>query len=160
MANDEAGETGGGKRGLLIGLVAALVLGAGGFYAAYSGLVGGPTEDGEVPAAAHPAPDTTLPDIAFIPLDPLVVSLGRGATNRHLRFSAQLEVPAAFEAEVRLLTPRVLDVLNGFLRAVDSRDIETPASLGRLRAQMLRRAKVVVGEDRVRDLLITEFVLN
>ena len=32
--------------------------------------------------------------------------------------------------------------------------------LVRLRAQMLRRVQMVTGEGRVRDLLITEFVLN
>jgi flagellar FliL protein len=32
--------------------------------------------------------------------------------------------------------------------------------MARLRAQMLRRIQVVTGEGRVRDLLITEFVLN
>ena len=40
------------------------------------------------------------------------------------------------------------------------RDIEDPAALARLRAQMLRRIQVVTGEGQVRDLLITEFVLN
>ncbi len=149
-----------GRLGLVLGLVAALVLGGGGFFAAYSGLVGG----GEAGHAAdpvatdsHSAPDS---DIAFVPLEPLVVSLGHNAANRYLRFSAQVEVPADFQAEVTMLMPRILDVLNGYLRAVDSRDIENPSALARLRAQMLRRIQVVTGDGRVRDLLITEFVLN
>jgi flagellar FliL protein len=54
----------------------------------------------------------------------------------------------------------VLDVLNTYLRAVQARDIEDPAALARLRAQMLRRIQVVTGDGQVRDLLITEFVLN
>ena len=58
------------------------------------------------------------------------------------------------------LMPRVLDVLNTYLRAVEVRDLEEPAALARLRAQMLRRIQVVTGEGRVRDLLIAEFVLN
>lgn len=158
MAEEEEPQESNGKTGLLIGLVAALALGGGGFFATYSGLIGGsPTES----HAEEPVSDVAQhPDIAFVALDPLVVSLGRGATNRHLRFSAQLEVNGDKAAEVEMLTPRVLDVLNGYLRAVDARDIETPSSLGRLRAQMLRRVQVVTGEGRVRDLLITEFVLN
>ncbi len=56
--------------------------------------------------------------------------------------------------------PRVLDVLNTYLRAVEVRDLEEPSSLARLRAQMLRRIQVVTGEGRVRDLLISELVLN
>ena len=59
-----------------------------------------------------------------------------------------------------LLKPRVMDVLNGFLRAVEVQELEDPAALIRLRAQMLRRIQIVVGEGRVNDLLIVEFVLN
>jgi flagellar FliL protein len=33
-------------------------------------------------------------------------------------------------------------------------------ALTRLRGQMLRRVQIVVGKDRVRDLLIMDFVLN
>ncbi len=53
-----------------------------------------------------------------------------------------------------------MDVLNGYLRAVDVPALEDPSSLIRLRAQMLRRVQIVTGEGRVRDLLIIEFVLN
>jgi flagellar FliL protein len=56
--------------------------------------------------------------------------------------------------------PRIQDVLNTYLRAVDVEDLEEPAALLRLRAQMLRRVQVVVGDGPVRDLLVTEFVLN
>ena len=82
------------------------------------------------------------------------------ATAKLLRFAGQLEVAPEHATEVAGLMPRVLDVLNTYLRAVDVRDLEEPSSLARLRAQMLRRVQVVTGEGRVRDLLITEFVLN
>ena len=59
-----------------------------------------------------------------------------------------------------LLRPRILDVLNGYLRAVEVAELEDPSALVRLRAQMLRRIQVVAGEGRVNDLLISEFVLN
>jgi flagellar FliL protein len=138
---------------LLLGLVLALVLGAGGFYATWSGLLLGHHDE----ADAEMAP---LPDIAFVPVDPVVITLGPGAASQHLRFTSQLEVAATHSAEVTLLLPRILDVLNGYLRAVDMAELEDPAALVRLRAQMLRRIQIVTGEGRVRDLLITEFVLN
>jgi flagellar FliL protein len=56
--------------------------------------------------------------------------------------------------------PRILDVLNSYLRAIDVASIEDPQAMARLRAQMLRRIQIVTGEGRVRDLLVTEFVLN
>ena len=92
--------------------------------------------------------------------DQMVLSLGAAAEGRYLRFTAQLEVPSAHADEVTLLKPRILDVLNGYLRAVDPAELEDPAALVRLRAQMLRRIQIVTGEGRVRDLLVTEFVLN
>ena len=61
--------------------------------------------------------------------------------------------------EVRV-EPRVMDVLNSYLRAVEVSDLEDPSALISLRAQMLRRIQLVTGEGRVRDLLIMEFVLS
>ncbi len=101
-----------------------------------------------------------LPDISFVPVTPMVVSLGSNASSRHLRFTAELEVAKAYQPDVILLMPRILDVLNGYLRAVDAAQLEDPTALIRLRAQMLRRVQIVTGEGRVRDLLVTEFVLN
>jgi len=158
--NQQAPTGKGGMKGALIGLVAAILLGAGGFYAAYSGMIGQKTGADAQSKAASKATKSEGLGIAFVPLDPLIVSIGGPSANRHLRFAAQLEVDTDYKDEVSLLKPRVMDVLNGYLRAVDPRDIEDPASLARLRAQMLRRIQVVTGKGRVNDLLITEFVLN
>jgi flagellar FliL protein len=59
-----------------------------------------------------------------------------------------------------MLLPRIADVLNGYMRAIDVTQLEDPAALVRMRAQLLRRIQIVTGEGRVRDLLVTEFVLN
>ena len=147
------------KLPLLIGLVLMLGLGGGGFYAVYSGMILG---DGHADdhAAEEPIKVEALPDIAYVPVDPMVVTLSGGGSSRHLRFTAQLEVPKAYQQDVTLLIPRILDVLNGYLRAVEVSELEDPTALVRLRAQMLRRVQIVSGEGRVRDLLVTEFVLN
>jgi flagellar FliL protein len=145
------------KLPLIMGLVLMLALGGGGFYAVWSGLVLAPAEDHA--EADTPEPEA-LPDIAFVPVQPLVVSLGPEAGGRFLHFTSQLEVNKLNEPEVALLLPRILDVLNGYLRAVEMGELEDPTALIRLRAQMLRRVQIVTGEGRVRDLLITEFVIN
>jgi flagellar FliL protein len=145
------------KLPLLIGLVLFVLLGAGGFYAVYSGLLLGGSEDPHAAAAGH---DSGLPAIAFVTIEPLVISIGGTAAARHLKFTSSLEVTHGTEAEVTLLLPRILDVMNGYLRAVDPQDLEDPSALVRLRAQLLRRIQLVTGEGRVRDLLVTEFVLN
>jgi flagellar FliL protein len=143
-----------GKLGLILGLLAALGLGGGGFYAVYAGLF----DLGKL--MPHEPAHAALGDVAFVPMEPITISLAPDATAKLLRFAGQLEVAPEHAAEVAGLMPRVLDVLNTYLRAVDVRDLEEPSSLARLRAQMLRRVQVVTGEGRVRDLLITEFVLN
>jgi flagellar FliL protein len=143
------------RKPLLLGLVLAILLGGGGFYATWSGLLpmgGDHAEAGTAPATLH--------GIAFVPLETMVVSLGPDSGSEHLRFTAQVEVAEAAVADVTMLKPRILDVLNSYLRAIDTASIEDPQAMARLRAQMLRRVQIVTGDGRVRDLLITEFVLN
>lgn len=140
---------------ILLGMFLALILGAGGFYASWSGLILPPP----APEAGLSAP-AALTDIAFVPVDPIVISLPPGSRSRHLKLTAQLEVIKPTAAEVTMLMPRILDVLNSYLRAVDMAQVEDPGAIARLRAQMLRRVQIVTGEGRVRDLLITEFLLD
>lgn len=155
------------KLPLLLGLVLALAGGGGGFYAVYSGLIPGGAMQGNAAAShggstagqEHEDAVAAMPDIAFVPIRPLVISLN-SSQGTHLRFRAQLEVKSAYKSEVEHLLPRVVDVLNGYLRAIDLADLKNNAALVRLRAQMLRRVQVVTGGGRVSDLLIMEFVLN
>ena len=143
------------KMPLIIGVALALVFGAGGFFATYSGMILGAGSD-----AAAPDPAAPLPDIAFVPIDPLIITLGSATDGRNLRFTAQIEVAGPYAADVKLLLPRIVDVMNGYLRAIDPAQLDEPAMLLRIRAQLLRRIQMVTGDGRVRDLLVTEFVLN
>jgi len=150
------------KLPLIIGLVLALASGGGGFYAVQSGLLfGGDSHqaDDHAMEGEHAAEKVAhMPDVVFVPVDPLVISLSERGS--HLRFRAQLEVGSAYTDEVTQLMPRVVDVLNNYLRALEVEDLADGASLTRLRAQMLRRIQIVTGGGRVNDLLIMEFVLN
>jgi flagellar basal body-associated protein FliL len=80
------------------------------------------------------------------------------AFGRHLRAAVQLEVEAARMPRVDALQPRIVDALLTFLHALDPRDVGSPRSLDRLKAQMLHRVRQVAGNDSVRAVLITEFV--
>src|SRR6056297_65168 len=153
-----------GKRSklpLMLGFVLALVGAGGGFYAVQTGMLLGngssTAEQGIVPDAE---PVRTMPDVAFVPVDPILISLNEAGGPAHLRFRAQLEVPSAHAPEVERLMPRVVDVLNSYLRVVKLDDVRDPSGLVRMRAQMLRRVQIVTGGGRVNDLLIMEFVLN
>lgn len=150
------------KLPLIIGLVLALAGGGGGFYATYSGMLMWAESHGDMPAEkkTEKPPVGAMPDIAFVAIEPLVISIGQGAGSQHLRFRAQIEVPSSHQSDVETLLPRVVDVLNSYLRALEAKDLADAAALVRLRAQMLRRIQIVAGEGRVNDLLIMEFVLN
>lgn len=153
------------KMPLILGVILALVGGGLGYFAVSSGLIGGRGGDHADASAAdlgteagsEAEAENAVP-VAFVPLEPMVISLQ--GPQKYLRFTAQVEVAPAAQAEVTRLIPRIVDVLNGYLRAVDSAELADPAALMRLRAQMLRRVQVVAGADNVRDLLIMEFVLN
>ncbi len=138
---------------LLLGVLAAVLFGAGGFFVVYSGLILGPSEPEKsvAPAAI---------DFAFVPIEQITISLAPGSSARHLRFSAQIEVAKTSVAEVEHMRPRLLDMMNLYLRAVDPQDLAEPVTLVRLRAQLLRRIQTIVGSGHVRDILITEFVLS
>ncbi len=147
------------KLPLILGVVFAVLGGGGGFFAVQSGILfGNSDEDHEAEVAEADA--VARPEVSFVAIDPLVISLPSSGGRDHLRFAAQLEVPPEYAAEVEAIKPRIVDVLNGYLRAVDLAELEDPTALIRLRSQMLRRVQVVAGKGRVGDLLIMEFVLS
>lgn len=157
MAEDASEKPKKSGRSVLIAVLAAVLLGAGSFYAIQSGLVLG-SGDGAHGKPAEIAEDA--PPVAFVAIEPLLVSLGRSNPPQNLRFSAHLEVDPADAEAVAQLMPRIMDVLNSYLRAVEIGDIRDPAALIRLRAQMLRRIQTVTGEGRVRDLLVSQFLVS
>lgn len=150
----------GSKMPLIIGLVLALVGGGGGFFAVQSGMLGGDETSDEVAEAAPAEDEEPKEAVSFVAIDPLVISLPSSGGRDHLRFAAQLEVSPDAVAEIEAIKPRIVDVLNGYLRAVELAELEDPTALMRLRGQMLRRVQVVAGEGRIKDLLIMEFVLS
>lgn len=168
----EGGERPKKSRLILIAAGGALLLGGASFYAVWSGLV--PLAGGK-DAAQDEAKDTTsegggsldrpyegTPGVlpAFVAMAPLTISLGPDAGARHLKVAVTLEIDPARREGVEATLPRVADVLNTFLRAVEPEFLADPRRMARLRAQMLRRVQLVTPQGSVRDLLIQEFVLN
>lgn len=150
-----------GKKGLVLGLFLALVGGVGGYFITASGLL--PFANQEVAKDADKKGEGAsvkgLPDVAFVDLPPVIISVNT-SDSRHLKFHAQLEVNAGYTADIEKMQPRIMDVLNSYLRAVELTDLEDSLALVRIRGHLLRRIGIVVGEGRVRDVLVMEFVLN
>ncbi|WP_112320724.1 flagellar basal body-associated FliL family protein [Oceanibium sediminis] len=149
--NGHPARKGSGLKALTAALLGAILAGAAGFGVTYTGVLDG---------IGGPEKVTVDRSYSFVPLDPLMISLGPDANARTLKFTAQLEVEPGAEAAVTAHVPRILDVLNTYLRAVDEAELADPGALPLLRAQMLRRIQIVVGDAPVRDLLILEFVMN
>ncbi len=159
------------SKGMLFGLLGAIVLGGGTFYGVFSGLI--PVPGGDPPQPTQHAADSEhKPDeetertdyselsSSFIPMREMIISLGPNSNAKHLKLVVSVEVDSETEQQVTALAPRIRDVLNTFLRAVDERDFEVPRAMTRLRGQMLRRVQLVTPPGAVRDLLIQDFILN
>ncbi|MFY2824397.1 flagellar basal body-associated FliL family protein [Ruegeria sp. MALMAid1280] len=150
-----------GKKGLIIGVILAVAGAAGGYFLTTSGMLpfGGKSAMEEAKEKDKGKPVKALPQVGFIDLPPVIVSVNAG-DSRHLKFHAQLEVNSDYAADVEKMKPRIMDILNGYLRAVEVSDLEDSLALMRIRGHLLRRIEIVVGEGRVRDVLVMEFVLN
>lgn len=141
---------------IMVGVLGAALLGGGGFYIVYSGLIPG----NNAPKTAQTTKPEVRPAPTYMPIEQLTLSLATPGTSQHLRLSAHIEVADGRLAEAEPFRPRFLSVINTYLRAVDPSDLEDPTILMRLRAQLLRRLQMVAGDDLIDDFLITEFILN
>ena len=140
-----------GRRMLLILALAAL-LGGGGFASTFLGFWS-PRMLLAPPQAVPESPVTTS---HFVDLPQIVLTLA-GPDLRTLMMSIKIETDAAHEAEVRHLTPRLLDAFNAFLVDVDSTAFGRRGILDIIRGELATRAVFVLGKDAFTDLLITEF---
>lgn len=140
-----------GKKAILLPIVAAVLLGAGGFASTYLDLWS--------PAALFaPAPEKVAesPATVFVDLPTIALHMP-GSPTRELILSASIETDAEHQAEVRYLTPRVLDAFTSFLSEVDRAAYDKRGVLEIIRAELVTRTRFVLGEEAVKDLLITEF---
>ena len=148
---------------LLFGLVLALSLGIGAAVAVIAGVVPLPglekAEDEKEHKEEHKDEHKEEDKVVFVNLEQLMISIGRDATARTLRLSLSIETTEHYSPKVEQLKPRILDALNTLLRSADARDFSEPRALTRLRAQMLRRARLAADPTAIRDLLITEYVV-
>ncbi len=96
----------------------------------------------------------------FLVLEPMIVSIQPIGRSKHLKVSLVLETDDDGADALQQNGFYVQDVLNTFLRSVDVAVLEDPASMSRLRAQILRRIRAIVPDAEITNVLITEFVLT
>jgi len=158
------------SKAMLFGLIGAVLLGGGAFFGVYSGMIPLPFGEekpkeeqaySEEPTEEEDAfKNPATAEAAFVPMEEMVISLGPDSRAKHLKVAVSIEVEPGAEEGVMKVSPRIADVLNTYLRAVDESDLESPRAMMRMRAQMLRRVQLVSPPGTVRDVLIQQFVLN
>ena len=157
------------SKALLFGLIGAVVLGGGAFYGVFSGMIPLPFGGDESVVEAKEDPAEPAKDefsnpvdtaAAFVPIEEMIISLGPEVSAKHLKVQVSIEVEPGTEGDVQSISPRIADVLNTYLRAIDGTELEDPRSMTRMRAQILRRVRLVAPQGAVRDVLIQQFVLN
>lgn len=148
-------------KGALLTAAGAVALGGVAAGAAFIAAPGADACHAQQPGARPKAAAARdIKDVAFVTIQPMIISLGPEAKSKYLKISVTLETSKTHEKSLNAMTPRLRDVLNSYLRAVDESDLERPAGMTRIRAQMLRRLQLVAPEDSVSDILITDFVLT
>lgn len=150
---------------LLVSLAALLLVGGGGGAAwmfvpgvqdAVRKITGGQPAEAE----ASSAPSSPAARPIFVELPEMTLTLPNGGRPRQLRLKLAMEVngdPAQPPPE--LMTPRVYDSLVLYLRTLRDGELEGALAMDRLRGDLHRRLDLLLGGGKVRDVLITGFVV-
>ena len=149
-----------GKKRLIVAFLIAILAGGGGFFAAFSGLLPSGKEQEISSETSEKAEFKAIGTAAYVPLDPLIVNIRSSSKYQLLRFVGQLEVKPQHLGDIEQLKPRIMDVMNTYLNALEAARFEDPIALIKLRSQLLRRIQIITEEGRIQDLLIMEFILQ
>ena len=150
------------RNNLMLALVGVNMLGmlAIGAYVALRPAGGEAAAGGEGHAAeAEEEPEEAGP---MIELDSLIVNLQPTAGGgRYLKVTAQLEV--ASEEEKEHVLARVVAVKDGmitYLSAMTSEQVSGPENMEHVREHILELARAAAGEERVRHVYFTEYLVQ
>lgn len=152
------------KGGLLPKLAMVLALGAVSFGTVY--LLPRPDAGSHDVAsssdAAHYEDEVPALELAqntnYLELTPLTISLQNN--SRILKIGITLEVQSGEEEYIDPNDPKIRDAFMGYLRALRLEQIEDAAFMAQMRAQLLRRAQLILGQDKVHGILITDFLVR
>ena len=117
------------------------------------------------PPIATDTKKTAAPSQKFgkvIALEPVVVNLAQSEGRRYLKATVHLEVPEEEKVvkEVEARKPQLLDLLVNMLTKKTLAEVTAPDGLDVLRAEILERVVQAVGKERVRQVFVTEFVVQ
>lgn len=148
---------------IMIALPVLLLLGGGGAY--FMGVFP-PGEEAAAEEASMEVAEEAAPvmpeDIVFIDLPDLLLNLN--VTGKRLRF---LKVVTALEVAneemaniVRQMTPRILDNLHLYFRAIRPEELAGPDGVYRIKEDLLVRINDTIRPASIRDVLVKEMLVQ
>lgn len=149
--------------GLALFAITVLLTGGGGFAMGALGLIPLPMGAGNSNSPGNATPDWAAsagPPPTFYSLPEIIIPLGTAVSSQYLRAKIHMEIDPSSIELLQRTEPRIMDSLNIFLRAVDERDMSSILAMENLRAEMLRRVRLVTGDKVVHAVLIGEFLLR
>lgn len=134
-------------------------------FGGVSALTGGKAAD----SAGHGASgaEASAGADALLDFDDIVVNItGMTATGapaaRYLKIHLALVYPESQDAEAVMSTkkPFMRDTFTGFLRQMTEEDLRGSIGLVKLKSELLKRARAVVGNDTPKEVLISDLVVQ
>jgi flagellar FliL protein len=97
-----------------------------------------------------------------VALDSVVVNVAQTEGRRYLKATVHIEVPEEEKIvkEVESRKPQLLDLIVATLTKKTLSEVTAPEALDRLRGEVLERVNQALGPERVRQVFITEFVVQ
>ncbi|SNT73128.1 flagellar basal body-associated FliL family protein [Paracoccus seriniphilus] len=156
QATGASPETGAGKKRLLMMTGAVVLFAACGFASTYLGFW---SPAALLEQARRDKSQDALGDVVFLGLPRIEHSLP-GSGGRNVVLSVSIETGAEHAAGIEQLTPRLLDAFNAFVAGIDPAAYDKRGVLEIVRAELMTRARQILGEEAVKGLLITEFLIR
>ncbi|MCI4643379.1 MAG: flagellar basal body-associated FliL family protein [Hyphomonadaceae bacterium] len=158
-----AGKSGGGVMGLAILAMGSL---AAAFATVYMLTPATASENTNLAACApgdtHLTPASHLvgADRSYVELPEILITIGSEPASRYLKLRLSVVTSKDKVNSVRDAEPVLVDAFVNYLRSVELSDFENPAFYTDMRAQLSRRAELVLGGAVADGVLITEFLLR
>lgn len=140
------------RAGRLVTLLLPVLAVGAGFGTSFMGLWSPLSFLEDKPAESAPAGI----EVAFVDVPRIILTIP-GDRPQTLAMSVIIEVPPDQQAQVKALMPRITDSFNGFISRVDASAFSRRGILEIVRGELATRARFILGDAVVRDLLITEF---
>ena len=148
----------GGKKKLMLMVLAPLLLGGIGAGVWFSGLLGGHKAEMKVEHAEAAKPMAPV----FVELPEIVANLNAGPKrNSFIKLKVKLEAHRLEDvAAINAAMPRLLDLFQTYLRETRPEELRGSASTYRLREELLNRAEDAVAPGHVSDVLFTDLLIQ